>query len=80
MIATGGFGGLFKHNLNTEDINGEGLILALSTGCELINLEFLQFIPGYLKPKYKTIFSETAFKYATLEDQNGNSILKKIFS
>lgn len=79
VIATGGFGGLFKHNLNTEDINGEGLILALSTGCELINLEFLQFIPGYLKPKYKTIFSETAFKYATLEDQNGNSILKKYF-
>jgi len=79
VIATGGFGGLFKHNLNTEDINGECLILALSTGCELINLEFLQFIPGYLKPKYKTIFSETAFKYATLEDQNGNSILKKYF-
>ena len=79
VIATGGFGGLFKHNLNTEDINGEGLILALSAGCELINLEFLQFIPGYLKPKYKTIFSETAFKYATLEDQNGNSILKKYF-
>lgn len=79
VIATGGFGGLYKHNLNTEDINGEGLILALSAGCKLINLEFLQFIPGYLKPKYKTIFAETAFKYATLEDSNGNNILGKYF-
>ncbi len=79
VIATGGFGGLYKHNLNTEDINGEGLILALSAGCELVNLEFLQFIPGYLKPKYKTIFAETAFKYATLEDAYGNCILEKYF-
>lgn len=79
VIATGGFGGLFKHNLNTEDINGEGLILALSAGCELINLEFLQFIPGYLKPKYKTIFAEKSFKYVTLEDSEGNCIIKKYF-
>jgi len=79
VIATGGFGGLYKHNLNTEDINGEGLTLALSAGCKLINLEFLQFIPGYLKPKYKTIFAEKAFKYTTLEDSNGNSILGKYF-
>lgn len=77
VIASGGFGGLYKHNLNTPDINGEGLLLALSAGCELINLEFIQFIPGYIKPKYKTIMAERTFKFASLEDPQGYNILEK---
>ncbi|GAA0179899.1 fumarate reductase subunit A [Clostridium sediminicola] len=77
VLATGGFGGLYKHSLNTSDINGFGQTLALEAGCELVNVEFIQFIPGYLQPSYKTIFNERTFKYTILTDNKGNEILDK---
>jgi len=77
VLATGGFGGLYKHSLNTPDINGYGQMLALEAGCELINIEFIQFIPGYIEPGYKTIFNERTFKYTVLTDSDGNDILDK---
>lgn len=78
VIASGGYTSLFKNNfsleLNTPIIH----YLGHSIGCELINLEFIQFIPAYIKPMYKTIFNERVFKYITLRDNNGNDILKNI--
>ncbi len=75
ILASGGFGNIFKHSLNTGDINGYGQVMALEAGCNLINIEFIQFIPGYLYPHYKTIFNERTFEYAVLTDKNDNRIL-----
>ena len=77
VLASGGIGGLYQHSLNTSDLNGYGQVMALDAGCKLTNVEFIQFIPGYLKPNYKTIFNERTFAYAELSDQNGNDILDK---
>lgn len=77
VLASGGIGGLYQHSLNTSDLNGYGQVMALEAGCELTNVEFIQFIPGYLKPNYKTIFNEKTFKYTEITDQNGNDILNK---
>ncbi|MGL4337636.1 MAG: FAD-binding protein [Turicibacter sp.] len=63
IIASGGFGGLYKYRLNTSDIMGMGQALALKAGCQLVNLEFMQMMPGYVSPCYKTIFNEKVFKY-----------------
>lgn len=76
VLATGGFGNIFKHNLNPADVDGSGHILALDAGAELVNMEFIQFIPGITSPRYKTLFGEQTLSYCTdIVDDEGNSIL-----
>lgn len=77
VLATGGFGGLYDLRLNTNDIQGMGLALALEAGCELLNLEFMQFIPGYINPAYKTICAERSLKYAVFLDSKGNDVIDR---
>lgn len=64
VLATGGMASLFEHKIPTDDISGMGQILALKAGACLQNLEFMQFIPAYIKPSYQTIFNERTFRFA----------------
>lgn len=41
ILATGGAGELFPVNSNTPDSTGDGLMLALNAGAELVDLEFI---------------------------------------
>ena len=50
VLATGGYGSLFRHHLCTSDVEGLGQALALEAGCRLVNMEFMQIMPGYLSP------------------------------
>ncbi len=68
--AGGGFGGLFKYRLNTNDVTGMGQALALQVGCSLVNVEFMQMMPGYVSPSYSTVFNEKAFIYTEIEGQS----------
>ncbi|AWK50779.1 F420H(2):quinone oxidoreductase [Clostridium beijerinckii] len=74
VIASGGIGGLFKYRLNTNDITGMGQSLALKSGCKLVNIEFMQMMPGYINPCPKTIFNEKTFKYVDILNQYGKNI------
>lgn len=78
VIASGGIGGLFKYRLNTTDITGMGQALALKSGCKLTNIEFMQMMPGYIKPCPKTIFNEKTFKYIEARNEEGENIFKGI--
>ncbi|EJT6497914.1 FAD-binding protein [Clostridium perfringens] len=78
VIASGGIGGLFKYRLNTTDITGMGQALALKVGCNLINIEFMQMMPGYIKPCPKTIFNEKTFKYIEARNEDGEDVFKGI--
>lgn len=78
VIASGGIGGLFKQRLNTDDVNGLGQSLALKIGCQLVNIEFMQMMPGYINPCPKTIFNEKTFKYVKILDYDGKNILEDI--
>lgn len=78
VIASGGIGGLFKYRLNTKDITGMGQALALKVGCNLINIEFMQMMPGYIKPCPKTIFNEKTFKYIEAKNEEGEDVFKGI--
>lgn len=78
VIASGGIGGLFKYRLNTSDITGMGQSLALKAGCKLVNIEFMQMMPGYIKPCPKTIFNEKTFKYIEARNEIGESIFKNV--
>lgn len=64
VLATGGTAALFQHAIPTGDISGLGHNLALQAGAQLQNLEFMQFIPAYIQPAYKTIFNERTFRFA----------------
>ncbi len=75
ILASGGLGGLFQYRLNTNDITGLGQYLALSAGANLINLEFMQMMPGFLEPCYQTIFNEKVFRYSEFTNpRTGKSI------
>lgn len=76
ILASGGFGNIFKHNLNPTDVDGSGHVLALEAGAKLVNMEFIQFIPGITSPRYKTLFGEQTLMYGQdLVDQDGKSLL-----
>lgn len=76
VLATGGYGGLFRDRLTTDDVAGVGQWLALEAGAELVNLEFMQMMPGYLNPCRKTIFNEKTFRYTRLTGPDGRDILE----
>ncbi|ETP67699.1 hypothetical protein G159_16515 [Planococcus glaciei CHR43] len=76
VLATGGFGSLYKHNLNPNDVDGSGHVLALEAGASLVNMEFIQFIPGITTPRYKTLFGEHTLMYCKdIVKENGESLL-----
>ncbi|MBI60015.1 L-aspartate oxidase [bacterium] len=44
-LTTGGIGQLFKHTSNPQIATGDGLLLGYDAGCQLIDIEFMQFHP-----------------------------------
>lgn len=68
VIASGGMGGLFQYRLNTSDIQGMGQFLALRAGASLMNIEFMQMMPGFINPAPKTIYNEKVFQYSSFSD------------
>lgn len=77
VVASGGLGGLFSYRLNTDDVTGMGQYLALLAGAKLVNLEFMQMMPGYISPAPKTIFNEKVFQYSCFSRQStGRSVFE----
>ncbi|WP_020003386.1 FAD-binding protein [Brachyspira innocens] len=65
ILAAGGIAGNYKNSLYPKNINGAALTAALDAGALAQNMEFIQFIPAYLKPKYNVLFGEHTLKYCT---------------
>lgn len=63
IMATGGIGGLYEHNLYPADVDGSGHVVLLDAGAKVQNMEFIQFIPAFIKPVYNTLFGEHTLKY-----------------
>lgn len=75
ILATGGYGSIFKHHLCTDDVAGNGQYMAMRAGCELVNMEFMQMMPGYISPAYQTVFNEKAFRFTKLSCVDGKPLL-----
>ena len=75
VLATGGYGSLFRYHLCTEDVAGMGQALALEAGCSLVNMEFMQMMPGYISPAPKTIFNEKTFRFVHMRRNDGGELL-----
>ena len=79
ILAGGGMGGLYLHNLNTADVYGSVQAIALKAGAKLINLEFNQFIPGFISPIHKIVFREGSLRYCTgLFDEENIDVLEEL--
>ena len=75
VLATGGYGSLFRYHLCTEDVAGMGQALALEAGCSLVNMEFMQMMPCYISPAPKTIFNEKTFRFVRMRRNDGGELL-----
>jgi len=49
ILATGGFGRLFKYTTNSDVVTGDGIALAFEAGAEISDIEFFQFHPTVLR-------------------------------
>ena len=54
---------------------GIGHSLALAAGCTLVNMEFMQMMPGYITPAYKTVFNEKVFRFTRFSKADGSPLL-----
>ncbi|MGC7589019.1 FAD-binding protein [Bisgaard Taxon 46] len=81
ILASGGIAGLYKDNLYPADVIGSSHFVALQAGATLTNLEYIQFIPSFIEPKYKVLFGEHTLKYCTaVEDEKGHSLFEEVSS
>lgn len=65
VMATGGVAGVYEHNLYPTNVYGSGHIILMDIGAKAQNMEFIQFIPAFIKPVYNTLFGEHTLKYCT---------------
>ncbi len=51
VLANGGAGAIFPHNINHPSLKGDGFAMAFRAGAVLTNLEFFQIGPGVVFPR-----------------------------
>ena len=52
VVATGGLTRIYARNSASANMGGDGYVLALAAGAELVDMEFVQFFPiGHLAPR-----------------------------
>ena len=50
VLANGGAGRIFRHNVNPASVEGDGWCMAYRAGARLVNMEFFQIGPAVYKP------------------------------
>ena len=69
VLAGGGAASLFSRRLTSADCRATQQALAVQAGASLVNMEFMQFMPGMVSPRKGLVFNEKTFKYMRLEPQ-----------
>lgn len=62
VLATGGAGRLFRHNVNPPTLDGDGWAMAYRVGAHLVNMEFFQVGPAVMCPKIQFIIHSHMWK------------------
>ena len=75
ILASGGLSSLYRYRYGNKNISVMGQYLALSAGARLTNIEFMQFIPGYIDPFPGTITNERTYKYCQFKDPVSGQVL-----
>lgn len=78
ILAAGGGCDLYRYSLAMPDQTGDGYLMALDAGAKLVNMEFLQFIPGLTWPERKLLFQEKNLDtLPSITDRRGEEVLPK---
>lgn len=79
LVATGGFGGVFRFSTNSRDIGGDGAAMAFLAGAELVDMEFIQYEPTVaLSPDAlvgKSIITTMLFEGAVIRNAAGERFM-----
>lgn len=79
VLAGGGVAGLYKRSLSASGNSATVQALAARCGARLVNLEFMQIMPGLVSPRRNIVFNEKAFRFARAWDASGESIARDVF-
>lgn len=71
ILCSGGTGGLFERSLTSRDVLSSAHGIALDAGCSLVNIEFMQMMPGLVSPARGIVFNEKTFRYTVFDDPAG---------
>ena len=76
VLAAGGTGGLFERSLTSADVLSSAQGIALAHGCALVNIEFMQMMPGLVSPVRGVVFNEKTFRYARFDHEVDADLLE----
>ena len=79
VLAGGGVAGLYKRSLSASGNSATVQALAARCGARLVNLEFMQIMPGLVSPCRNIVFNEKAFRFARAWDALGEPIARDVF-
>ena len=79
LIATGGFGGIFRFSTNSADIGGDGVGMAYDAGASLVDMEFIQYEPTVAVSPEKligrSIITTMLFEGAVMRNSRGERFM-----
>ena len=68
VLCAGGASSLYPRHLTQDDCCATVQGLAKQIGCHLMNMAFLQFMPGIVSPVQDIVFNEKTFRYMALDN------------
>ena len=78
ILATGGYGCLFRRTNNVAGILGDGVAMALDAGCTVRDMELVQFFPTMMyTPKKMTIPNPLFGAGAVLRNKDGERFMSR---
>ena len=78
VLAGGGVAGLYKRSLSASGNFATVQAIAARCGARLVNLEFMQVMPGLVAPRRNIVFNEKAFRFARAWDASGEPIARDV--
>ena len=78
VLAGGGVAGLYKRSLSASGNSATVQAIAAHCGARLVNLEFMQIMPGLVAPRRNIVFNEKAFRFARAWDASGEPIERDV--
>lgn len=77
ILGTGGFAQLYLLNYHESGLTGDGLAMGYEVGTPLMNLEFMQVMPGVIYPAAVALSKTFWQMNPTIRNRNGEEFIEK---